>query len=84
MTGGGRLPPVVVIPCVRGEVVVWREVMSGDEPVILEFETPTANAGRERDLGNMFSLTRNALVVQLLPGTTRSRVQLLMVPFFFY
>ena len=62
--------------------------MSSDEPVILEFETLTANACREHDLGNMFSLTRNALVAQwssaLLPGTTRSRVQLLMVPFFFY
>ena len=62
--------------------------MSGDERAILEFETPMANAGQERDLGNTFSLTRNALMAQwssvLLPGTTRSRVQLSMVHFFFY
>ena len=38
--------------------------MGSDERPLYEFQTPTENAGRERDLGNTFPLATNALVAQ--------------------
>ena len=63
-TEGGRLPPVVVVPGVGGDVVVWRQATSSDERALFEFQTPTEKAGQERDLGNTFALATNALVAQ--------------------